>query len=205
MFMVAVLLMERLGMLVDALLFSKVPIRATCFGTTAALSECCSMTIVGGGVTGIWSSNSSECASLLVAMPESSSRPKRKWWLWTVESVLSLPAFWLLWFFAFGLLWFFAFELLAALTRLFSRKSISTGSQPTRLSFHDWSFESTSQSYLVSSINFTWIGARGQSIERRARWQKKNKKHRINLGGDAIGKKTFLRFADFFPHDSFKV
>lgn len=134
MLMVALLFSDRLGILDEALLFSKVPIRvAGCLSTTFAFSKCCSMTIVGGGVTGMWSSNSNEWASLLVAIPESSSSPNRKWWLWTVESVLSLQALWST--------CSLTFALLAPLTRLFSKKSILPQTpgfcSPTRFSFHN--------------------------------------------------------------------
>lgn len=118
-------------MLDEALLFSRAPIRAAgCLCTISAWSKCCSTIIVGGGVIGIWSSNSNECASLLVAIPESSSRPNRKWWLWTVESVLSLFTWWLLCVFA---------TALTTWVRLFNIKSIlpqTPGAQMICWSFH---------------------------------------------------------------------
>lgn len=127
MLIVAVLLVERLGMLDVALLLSKPPILPTwIFGTAWAFSNRGSTTTVGGGVSRTWSSNSSEWASLLVAIPESSSNPNRKWWLLTAESELSLHTF--------------CFLVFASFERLFfSRKSILPQVHGTSLicrSFH---------------------------------------------------------------------
>lgn len=180
MLIVAVLFVERLGILVDALLLSKAPILATLnFGIAWAFSKRGSMIIVGGGVTGIWSSNSSECASLLVAIPESSSRPNRKWWLLTVESELSLHAF-----------WFFAFDCFVSFARLFKRKSMLPqvhGTFSIFWSFHNWnSLGRKSQKHFPHwSLNTLSIYSKSN------RWQWKNK-NMNKSSAYAIGTKTFL-------------
>lgn len=91
---VALLLIDRLGTLVDALLLSRNPsLSFDLLVATFGCSQSLLITIVGGGVVGKWSSNSSECASLLVAIPESSRSPKTPHWLGIVESVLSVLTF----------------------------------------------------------------------------------------------------------------